>query len=198
MPRSDAQFHDIRTRSRDNILDAAERLFARHGYAGTSVRMLAAEAGVSQGLLYNYFDGKQALLRAIFERSMEEVRADLDEADAGASSGESLARLVRGAFETLRANPDFWRITYQIRMQPDVIAELGDTVGAWTSQIVGRIEGQLRRAGVRDAAARARLLFAAIDGAAQHWVLDPDGYPLDDVAAAAIALLTPATERSAT
>jgi AcrR family transcriptional regulator len=198
MPRSDAQFHDIRTRSRDNILDAAERLFARHGYAGTSVRMLAAEAGVSQGLLYNYFDGKQALLRAIFERSMEEVRADLDEADAGASPGESLARLVRGAFETLRANPDFWRITYQIRMQPDVIAELGDTVGAWTSQIVGRIEGQLRRAGVRDAAARARLLFAAIDGAAQHWVLDPDGYPLDDVAAAAIALLTPATERSAT
>jgi hypothetical protein len=35
-------------------------------------------------------------------------------------------------------------------------------------------------------------LFAAIDGAAQHWVLDPDGYPLDAVGAEIVRLFAPA------
>ena len=42
-------------------------LFARHGYAGTTVRMIGREAGVSTGLLYAYFESKEGLLRAIFE-----------------------------------------------------------------------------------------------------------------------------------
>ena len=69
MPRTRAQFEAIRQESRERILDAALRLFARYGYAATPVRRIAEEAGVSQGLLYNYFDGKESLLRALFEQT---------------------------------------------------------------------------------------------------------------------------------
>jgi AcrR family transcriptional regulator len=188
MPRTPEQFQDMRDGSRERILRSALALFARHGFARTSVRMIAEEAGISQGLLYNYYDGKGALLRAIFERSMEEVRADLDVAGAG-SPEEGLALLIRSAFDTLRANPDFWRLSYGVRMQPEVLADLGAEVAAWSHAIVDRIEALLRQAGAGDPGARARVVFAAIDGAAQHWVLDPDGYPLDRVAEEMIRLL---------
>jgi AcrR family transcriptional regulator len=73
-PRTSEQFEEMRRESRERILRSALALFARRGFANTSVRLLAEEAGVSQGLLYNYFDGKHELLRAIFARSMEGVQ----------------------------------------------------------------------------------------------------------------------------
>jgi AcrR family transcriptional regulator len=191
MPRSDEQFERMRDQSRERILRSALTLFARHGFANTSVRMIAEEAGVSQGLPYNYFDGKQALLRAIFERSMEEVQEDLTAASGAASPERSLALLIRSAFQTLRASTDFWRLSYQVRMQPEVLAGLGEQVAAWAAAIPAQIEALLRRGGSADAGAQARVVFAAIDGAAQHYVLDPDRYPLDRVAEQMIRLFAP-------
>ena len=191
MPRTAEQFAQIREQSREKILESALVLFAQHGFASTSIRMLAEEAGISQGLLYNYYDGKQALLRAIFERSMEEVQRSFVEASRASSPAQALSRLVRSAFESVAANPDFWRLSYQIRMQPEVLADLGEHIGAWSEAILSQIEHLLRWAGSSDASVRARLLFAAIDGAAQHYVLDPDGYPLHRVADELIHLLRP-------
>jgi AcrR family transcriptional regulator len=189
VPRTPEQFDEIRERSRERILQSALRLFAGRGFATTTVRMIAEEAGVSQGLLYNYYDGKQGLLRAVFERGLEEVREDLAAATSAASPREGLALLVRAAFETLRSSPDFWRLSYQLRMQPEVLADLGGQVAAWSEAIRSQIESLLR--GAPDRGVRARALFAAIDGAAQHYVLEPGSYPLDAVADELIRLHVP-------
>lgn len=191
MPRSQSQFAAMREESRENILRAGLVSFARRGFAATSIRMIAVEAGVSQGLLYNYFDGKGALLRAIFERSMDDVQATFASAEVAATPVDALASLVRAAFDTVRAHEDFWTLSYQVRMQAEVVADLGAELTGWTAQIVDRIEALYEAAGASDAAARARLLFAAIDGAAQHWVLDRDGYPLDEVGDEIVRLLVP-------
>ncbi len=64
---------------RDELLDAAQRLFTRHGLAQTSVADIAAEAGVAKGSVYRYFESKEALLSALkdrfFERMMQRVTA---------------------------------------------------------------------------------------------------------------------------
>ena len=65
------------------IMDAAERLFARQGYPGTSLRDIAAAAGLREPGLYNHFPSKEALYSAGLERSlrpMEERIARLLEA----------------------------------------------------------------------------------------------------------------------
>jgi AcrR family transcriptional regulator len=65
------------------IMDAAERLFARQGYPGTSLRDIAAAAGLREPGLYNHFPSKEALYSAVLERSlrpMEERIARLLEA----------------------------------------------------------------------------------------------------------------------
>src|SRR5262245_58102542 len=46
------------------LLDAALRLFAKHGYAGTSIRAIAREVGLSESVLYAHFTGKPAIYRA--------------------------------------------------------------------------------------------------------------------------------------
>jgi AcrR family transcriptional regulator len=56
--------------TRERILDCAEALFAERGLAGTAVRDIAREAGLTPASLYNHFPGKQALYEAVLERGM--------------------------------------------------------------------------------------------------------------------------------
>ena len=59
-------------RTRSAIIDAALRLFREHGYEATTVRAIAAEAGVSLGNAYYYFESKQHLIQAFYDRSQLE------------------------------------------------------------------------------------------------------------------------------
>ena len=190
MPRSPEQNRQLREETRGRILEAGLSCFARHGYHATPVRTIAAEAGVSQGLLYTYYSGKEDLLRAIFERTMEEVRSSLAGAEAASDPEEAIVELVRSALAAVAGQAAFWRLTYQLRMQEDVAAGLGPSLSEWSEAIRGRIEAMLRRAGMERPELEARTLFAAIDGAAQHYVLDPEGYPAEAVAEAIVRRFT--------
>jgi AcrR family transcriptional regulator len=55
-------------RTRQTIVDAAEPLFAPHGYAGASMRQIAAAVGVDLSLVMYHFESKEALYRAVLER----------------------------------------------------------------------------------------------------------------------------------
>lgn len=87
MPRvSDAH----RQARRDQILDAAERRFARDGFHATGMAEIVAEAGMSAGGVYRYFTGKEALIGAIAERLLRNLGGVLEAATAGAGSVEAL------------------------------------------------------------------------------------------------------------
>jgi len=75
-------------------------------------------------------------------------------------------------------------------MQPAVVAGLGKRLRTWTMTIQVTLARYLADAGSRQPEIDAALLFALIDGASQHYVLDPKGYPLAQVADGIIALFT--------
>jgi AcrR family transcriptional regulator len=179
-PRSAESNEAIRAESRARILEHALALFAEHGFERTTVRAIAERAGIAQGLLYNYFRSKQDVLHAIFEQSMGDVRASFAMAER-APEGHRVESLIRAAFELLRANERFWRLSYGLRMQAPVLAGIGDGLQAWTSEVRSTLEGYLSEAGFERPALEAAVLFALIDGVAQHYVLDPERYPLDEV-----------------
>lgn len=58
-------------RQRARILDAAERCFIQHGFHAASMADIAAAAGMSAGLIYRYFDGKNQIVQAIIEQHLE-------------------------------------------------------------------------------------------------------------------------------
>ena len=69
---------------REQILAGAMTFFMREGFAATSMELIAKEAGVSKGTLYNHFDSKQSLFSTIIERECARIRGqvfDLDTTD---------------------------------------------------------------------------------------------------------------------
>jgi AcrR family transcriptional regulator len=180
-PRTEAQYELLRDQSRAKIVQTALELFATHGYERTSIRMIATAAGVAQGLLYNYFSSKEELLRAIFMQSMEQVQASFV---LPADDSDPLMRLehyIRGCFVMLREHLNFWRLGYSVRAQPEAMAKLAPEIGAWTDEIRRTLEQHFIALGTPQPPVDAAILFAQIDGVSQHYALNPEHYPLDQV-----------------
>lgn len=189
MPRSADQNETLRATTRAKLLAAALSRFARDGYAESSVKTVAADAGVATGMLYSHFDGKDGMLKALFEESMHDVRASFAVAESAAPAGR-LAALVRACIAIVREHLDFWRLSYAARTQPAVIAALGPALDEWTASILAALSELLAARGSPDPELDARVLFAQIDGVCQHFALHPEGYPIDAVADRVIARWT--------
>lgn len=63
---------------RNQILDAATKVFARKGFHPTTIRDIAREAGIADGTIYNYFENKTALMLGILDRLNESDRRHAD------------------------------------------------------------------------------------------------------------------------
>ncbi len=92
--------------TRAHLIEVATRLFAEHGYDGTSIDAVLVESGVSRGSLYHHFPGKEALFWAVLE-------------DVGARVGQQAEEIIRDAPDpvaALRAGGLAW-----IRMAGDPV-----------------------------------------------------------------------------
>ena len=95
-------------RTRQRILDAAGQRFADRGFAKTTVEEIAAEAGVSKGIVYHHFGGKEALLESLIERLTSEWIEVSGLGSWLARTGDlerALAGMLRGSLEYARGNP---------------------------------------------------------------------------------------------
>ncbi len=90
---------------REALLNAACRLFSRHGYSAVSLRALAAEAGVTPAMVHYYFGDKHGLYMAILEATVGEALADLEAADTDFSGGDALGVFMDRYIGMLAANP---------------------------------------------------------------------------------------------
>lgn len=103
-----------RQRRLARILDAAEDLFATHGFAKTTVDEIAAAAGVSKGLVYDHHPSKEALLEAVWERQVTAWTAAVRQTKfSDGSIADAIGELLRGSLEYVHANPLLRRIIAQ-------------------------------------------------------------------------------------
>jgi len=102
------------------IMDVALEHFANEGYYRTTINHIARHAGISKGLMYNYFDSKEALLKAIIHRSVNEVYKYLDFDRDGYLSEEEFEFFVRKINLLLKEKRYFWRLLMQLLMQNDI------------------------------------------------------------------------------
>ena len=92
MRRANAQLQSDR---RTEILDAAERCFARSGFHQASMQDICAEAGMSPGNLYRYFRSKEALIAGISERNRADAAASFARVGDAPDFFAALAGLAR-------------------------------------------------------------------------------------------------------
>ncbi|WP_439573360.1 TetR/AcrR family transcriptional regulator [Phreatobacter sp.] len=98
-------------RTRQRILDAAEREIGARGFAEASIATITAEADVAQGTFYLYFRSKEEVLRELVLRMGRRLRHHLTRAIVGAPDRLAAERLGIHAFlEFVRANPNLYRV----------------------------------------------------------------------------------------
>jgi TetR/AcrR family fatty acid metabolism transcriptional regulator len=100
------------------ILDAATRVFASKGFRAATTKEIAAEAGVSEGTIYNYFDSKYDLLIAMSQRLALESLQQLDHLPPQQDVRAYVSALVRDRFELLEKNLDLIRA-----LMPEVLVD---------------------------------------------------------------------------
>ncbi|ADX72567.1 transcriptional regulator [Pseudarthrobacter phenanthrenivorans Sphe3] len=105
------------TASRGHILEAARRLFAEHGFEGTSLRQVARSAGVDPAMIHHFFKGKDELFALSVElpANPEEVLAGVEDSRPG-ERAELIVRAVLRLWES--------------PAQPSLVAFLRGTVGS--------------------------------------------------------------------
>jgi AcrR family transcriptional regulator len=96
--------------TRDKVLAIATRLFAEHGYEGTSIEAVLHESGLSRGALYHHYAGKDALFEAVLEATESAIGVQLMDAVRDiADPAESLKTGIR-AWIRLAGDPVIQRI----------------------------------------------------------------------------------------
>jgi AcrR family transcriptional regulator len=91
---------------RESILDAALTLFAERGFHGTSVPDIAQRAGVGAGTIYRYFEGKEALVNALYQHHKQGlVQALLQDFDAAAPPRGAFHAFWSSAMAFVKADP---------------------------------------------------------------------------------------------
>jgi AcrR family transcriptional regulator len=108
----------LEARRRGEILDAAVRLFAEHGYSNTDVQVLADGLGVGKGTVYRYYPSKRELFLAAVDRGLEELSQRIDLALAG--PGDPLGRFVgavRAYLEFFHGRPEYVELFLQERAE---------------------------------------------------------------------------------
>lgn len=167
-------------RRRRQILDAAARVMQRTGYHGMSIQLLAEEADISVGLVYQYFGGKHEVLQAVIEDILSDFQRLLPDriAAAGDDPRQRLVSAVRAYCEIIGAKRDAAVLAY--RESPTLDREGRDRIKDLERQTVepirlivenGLAAGVFRR--IDPALVAHTVLMVAHGWALKHWNLAP-------------------------
>ncbi|CAN7274048.1 TetR/AcrR family transcriptional regulator [Peribacillus frigoritolerans] len=124
MPRTPEENDRIRQASKEKIRAAAMELFIKQGYYATSISDIAKQAGISKGLLYNYYKGKEELLSEMVEARIKEVVEVMEEAFILNTPREQLEHIINGAIDNIHQKPEVHRFYLHLQTQPESDEEL--------------------------------------------------------------------------
>lgn len=173
---------------RDRILRAAVEVFAQTGYFNAKVADIAKAAGVADGTIYLYFDGKEDLLINIFREHTRSYLQSLHEAFTGVSRADERIRLViRHHLESLGRDRAL-AVVYQVELRHSLkfmslfshaeVAEYLELLRRVVEQ--GQTEGVFRRTLHPQLVAKA--IFGILDELVTSWVLSEKEYAPDEQA----------------
>lgn len=179
MPRTEEANQRIREAQRAKILEAAWNVFAQKGRAATMADVAAA-ADVSYGLVYRYFESKEAILQALVEQALQVGEEKFQHFTAiPGTPGERLDRLITRLVENRRDHPEFMQVHYQVLSDaatPAALREQALRYGQVFHDLLRRLIVEGQASGEVRAADPDQLVTAvqaAMDGLTRLALIDP-------------------------
>jgi AcrR family transcriptional regulator len=163
------------TDRRQELLDAAVRVFARKGFRAARVGDIAEEAGVAHGLLYHYFRSKDEVLETIFRDTWHLLVAETERIEAsGATLPEQLRRFARIYLGSWLVTPDVIGVLVREVARSPQVGETVDEIRGVLRALARMIEAARSRGAVRadcDATLAAWAVYGALEEILTGWVL---------------------------
>ncbi len=193
-----------RAARREEILDAARRVFATRGFRGTTIADIAEEAHIALGTIYLYFASKEEVFAALNQRLAEIISGAFNDGVTDTSLAESVRRRVGGVFGACAANRDLVQLVV-LNTDPEsaVTQRLREAEKERNRPMVGTLEVAVRAGLIRNGDARVMagliqgLVYSAVY---QAFVLSDGSYAeryRDACAEMILAYLTPTDAASA-
>jgi AcrR family transcriptional regulator len=166
------------------IVDAAGAVMARVGYAATSMKDVAQEAGVAQGLIFYYFESKDDLLLAVVQSLCDAVAQESRDAFAAAADAPPLVRAwtaLHAAHDRMASEPARQRLLIDMislsatdsRMR-EHLADLYASLIAVTTTMVEELNREVPTPMPVATSDFATVIIAALDGLALFQLIEPE------------------------
>ena len=156
------------------ILDAALQVFGERGFFGGSTDEVARRAGVSKGLVFNYFKTKDDILQALMEQHLSDALAVWEKDPPRGAREERLAQIFDRTIDHVLARLSSYRLYYSLLFHPGV----NPALAAAAKRVKPRVEAYYAMladiVGGDAAKTRAILFQASLNGIVQFLILQPD------------------------
>ena len=179
MPRTKEQYQEIRESKKNLIMDTALELFANQGYYTTSISKIASKAGISKGLMYNYFESKDELIKEIVYKGIDELLQIFDPNKDGILTNEEFEFFVHENFRILKQNIHYWKLYFATVMQPAVHKLIQEKLMELLPGLLKTLAAYFKQKNVANPEAEALLFGALMDGVSMNYIMDPENFPLE-------------------
>lgn len=171
----------MRESARRRIMNAGLELFATEGYHLSSISRIAKRAGVSKGLMYNYFDSKETLLREIMLDGLNTLTIEFDPNRDGVLTTRELIHFMRESIKMVKTHPDYWKLYFVVIYQSPATTLFHDELMSAVNGYLAILERYFATKGVKDPVAEARLFTSILDGVCVNFLHDQSNFPMDVV-----------------
>ena len=159
---------------------ASMELFATNGYPGTSVNAIAKKAGVSKGLIYNYFESKEDIVKRLITMMLQMADDIMENAAAKIAETpmQELKNLIDVFFDTIEQQIEMMRWILPLAFQMSKFSFVNDMVAGKIESTIGVMQNIFERIGYDDPEREAWFLGAIMDGLGMDVAILPD-YEID-------------------
>lgn len=169
-PRTAQQFEEIRETRRKEILDTAMEQFANEGFDKTSISKISQKAGISKGLLYNYFSGKEDLIKTIIFNGLDSLTSFIDPNQDGVITKDELKNFIEAFFNAVQRNEHYWRLYFSLFFQPHVLKLVEKRLIVMIHAYMNMLQNYFEAKGSDDPETDAIMLGAILDGIGFHFM----------------------------
>lgn len=180
-PRTKKQYAEIREGKRSLILNVALEQFAKEGYHNASISNIAKSAGISKGLIYNYFESKEELIRTIIIDGLERIGALMDPDRDGVITKEEMRSFIELAFEMMSRDNHFWTLYYSLLTQSQVLNLVREKLEATFMLYQDMLSRYFRMLGHEDPDTDAIIFGSLMDGIGLNFIANPGIFPVEKV-----------------
>lgn len=166
---------------KQDILNIALEIFVRDGYFSATLAIIASELGISEQKIFSLFETKEDLLHTIVSEAVHLIFDGIDPNQDGELLEVELLFFINDYFDSVEKNLEFFKLFYSLRLQPGVVDEYKHELHEIAISKFNILVDYFRNEGAENPKMETRFLASMLDGIAMNFVLEPDGYPIDEM-----------------